>query len=146
MSQANPVRRTTKSVAAHIRGNDPDGSLAILDSVINGALPLGARALWEGVFWGGTQQSIIGYGDIDQPRPGGRTASWFLVGLARQSRHISLYVNAADGRDYITKKYGPLLGDTKVGAASIAIKSAASIDLDVLADMVEHAGRLVEHR
>lgn len=145
MSHANPVRRTTTSVDVYLAGDDLDGSLTTLDDVIREALPHGARALWEGVFWGGTEQTIIGYGDITQPRPGGKTASWFLIGLARQSRHFTLYVNAAEGRDYLSKQYGPQLGKTKVGAASIAFKSASDLDLDTLADMVRHAGRIVEH-
>nr|WP_255426461.1 DUF1801 domain-containing protein [Pseudonocardia sp. C8] len=115
-----------------------------LDPVITAALPGGARRMWEGVLWGGTHQSIIGYGDIEQPRPRGAPVSWFLVGLARQTNHLSLYVHAAEGRDYLSTSYGPRLGRTRVGAASISFRSAADLDLAVLDEMVRHAGRLVE--
>jgi len=142
MSQS--MRPTDTSVDAFIAANDPDGSLATLDGVITAALPGATRVLWQGVFWGGTDQSIIGYGATVQPRPRGAGVEWFLVGLARQKNHLSLYVNAAEGREYLAKVYGPRLGRTKVGSASISFASADVVDLDVLDEMVRHAGRLVE--
>ncbi|HLT84459.1 MAG TPA: hypothetical protein VKZ83_09530 [Phototrophicaceae bacterium] len=144
MSQS--MRRTDTSVDAFIAHNDPDGSLATLDGVITAALPGATRVLWQGVFWGGTDQSIIGYGATVQPRPRGADVEWFLVGLARQSASLSLYVNAAEGKQYLAKVYGPRLGRTKVGSASISFASADALDLDVLDEMVRHAGRLVEWR
>ena len=138
------MRPTDTSVDAFIAANDPDGSLATLDGVITAALPGATRVLWQGVFWGGTDQSIIGYGATVQPRPRGAGVEWFLVGLARQKNHLSLYVNAAEGREYLAKAYGPRLGRTKVGSASISFASADVVDLDVLDEMVRHAGRLVE--
>ena len=146
MPSANPVHRTTASVDAYLAGADPDDSLATIDSIIRRALPRGSRALWQGMFWGGTDQTIIGYGDIEQPRPGGATVPWFLVGLACQSRHLSLYVNAAEDGEYLSKRYGPRLGVTKVGAAAISFTSAQALDHEVLAELVAHAGRVVEHR
>lgn len=144
MSDSASMRPTTTPVDDFIAANDPDGSLARLDAVITPALPGATRVLWQGVFWGGTDQSIIGYGAIVQPRPRGRSVEWFLVGLARQSSSLSLYVNAAEDRQYLAKAYGPRLGRTKVGAASISFRSADAIDLGALDEMVRHAGRLVE--
>ena len=43
--------------------------MRLLDSVITSAMPGRSRTLWEGVFWGGTEQQIIGYGDLVQRRP-----------------------------------------------------------------------------
>jgi hypothetical protein len=142
MSQS--MRRTDTPVDEFIAANDPDGSLATLDGVITAALPGATRVLWQGVFWGGTDQSIIGYGATVQPRPRGAGVEWFLVGLARQSTSLSLYVNAAEGKEYLAKVYGPRLGRTKVGSASIAFPSADAVDLAVLDEMVRHAGRLME--
>jgi hypothetical protein len=129
-------------VDAFIADNDPDGSLARLDAVIAAALPRASRVLWQGVLWGGTDQSIIGYGTFDQPRPRGKSVEWFLVGLARQKNYLSLYVNAAQDGAYLSKVYGPRLGKTKVGSASISFSSADAIDLEVLAEMVRHAARV----
>ncbi len=138
------MRPTAESVDAFIAANDPDGSLASLDRVITAALPGSARTLWQGVFWGGTDQSIIGYADIEQARPRGQSVRWFLIGLARQQRHISLYVNAAEDGTYLSRLYGPRLGRAKVGSASISFTAAADIDLSVVDAMVRHAGRLTE--
>src|SRR5690554_5348463 len=144
MSDSASMRLTTTSVDDFIAANDPDGSLARLDAFITPALPGATRVLWQGVFWGGTDHSIIGYGAIVQPRPRGRRVEWFLVVLARQPSALSLYVNAAEDRQYLANAYGPRLGRTKVGAASSSFRSADAIDLGVLDEMVRHAGRLVE--
>ena len=144
MTRSTSVSPTSESVDGFIAANDPDGSLADIDQVITAALPGAARVLWQGVFWGGTDQSIIGYGNIEQPRPRGRSVSWFLVGLARQKSHLSLYVNAAEDATYLSHIYGPRLGKTKVGSASISFKSVDDLDLKVLDEMIRDAGRLIE--
>lgn len=144
MADSPSMQPTTASVDEFIAANDPDGSLSTLDGVITVALPGASRVLWQGVFWGGTDQSIIGYGATVQPRPRGKDVEWFLIGLARQQDYVSLYVNAADDGAYLSKTYGKRLGKTKVGAASISFSSADVIDLDVLDEMVRHAGRVTE--
>ncbi|WP_062072653.1 hypothetical protein [Demequina sediminicola] len=136
------MERTHESVDEFIRTEDVDGSLALIDAIVVDELRQAARVVWRGVFWGGTEQAIIGYGDIEQPRPRGKTVEWFLIGLARQKDYISLYVNAADGGEYLAKKYGPLLGKTKVGSASISFRAAEGLDLGVLRDMVRHAAKV----
>ena len=47
------------------RGDD----LRALDGIIREELAGLERVLWEGVMWGGTEQRIVGYGGISQPRP-----------------------------------------------------------------------------
>jgi hypothetical protein len=59
--------------------------------------------------------------------------------LAAQKNHISVYVNAADADGYLVKKYADRLGKARVGSASIAFKSVADIDLDVLRELLEAA-------
>lgn len=144
MSESSSVGPSAASVEEFITTNDPDGSLARLDAVITAALPGATRVLWQGVSWGGTDQSIIGYGTIEQPRPRGRTAEWFLIGLARQKNYLSLYVNAAEDGAYLSRSYGPRLGRTKVGSASVSFRSSDDVDLGVLDELVRHAGRLVD--
>ena len=62
--------------------SDPDEYLASLpaerrstmtaaDALVRQAMPARRRSLWTGKFWGGTDQTIIGYGDVRQPRPRG---------------------------------------------------------------------------
>lgn len=144
MGESSSVGPTSRSVEELIAASDPDGSLARLDAVITAALPGATRVLWQGVFWGGTEQSIVGYGMIEQRRRKGRTAEWFLIGLARQKNYVSLYVNAAEDGAYLAKTYGQRLGRTKVGSASVSFTSADDVDLGVLDEMVRHAGGLVE--
>ncbi len=139
------MRPTSESVDAFIAEDAVtagDDSLAVIDGVITGELPGISRTLWRGVFWGGTDQAIVGYGRIEQPRPRGESVEWFLLGLARQKRHVSLYVNAAEGREYLTKQYAPRLGKAKAGAAALTFATAADLDLAVLAELAEHAGRV----
>jgi hypothetical protein len=105
--------------------------------------------------WGGTDQSIIGYGDIVQPRPRGADVEWFLVGLARQKDLYSLYVNAVEDGRYLGQVYedrlrvpGVAKSRLKIGSASIGLKTIDDIDLDALAAMlaVAHATTAADQR
>lgn len=131
----------------------PDGYLATfegeqretmeaLDRLVTEALPGRRRTLWTGVFWGGTEQTILGYGDLVQPRPKGPAVEWFIVGLARQKRHYSLYVNVADEGQYLGRRYAERLGKVKIGASSIGFSRLEDVDLDVLRELLEQANRL----
>lgn len=113
-----------------------------LDDLIADIFSNAPRVMWEGVFWGGTEQSIIGYGDIWQPRPKGESVHWFVVGLALQKSGISIYVNAAKDGQYISKSYGTRLGKVKIGAASIGFKELVALDLEVLREMLVEAKAL----
>ena len=76
----------------------PDGvreDIATLDAEIATVMSAHERVLWEGVFWGGTQQRIIGYGSYRYKGRSGAEGEWFIVGLAAQKNYLSLYVNAA---------------------------------------------------
>ena len=100
------------------------------------------RALWVGDMWGGTHQRIVGYGAIEQPRSRGATASWFLIGLARQSAHYSLYVNAvAEGR-YLVQSRAKTLGSVKLGAAAVTFRTLADLDEVGLVALVGEAREL----
>lgn len=135
------------------RGTDPDGFLQSLppevrndmvdlDRLITGAMPGRRRVVWEGTFWGGTQQTIIGYGDLRQERPGGQTVEWFVVGLARQKNYFSLYVNATAGGRYLVAEYAGRLGKAKVGSANVTFKRLADIDQETVAELVSRADEL----
>lgn len=119
-----------------------DLTLTGLDADIRAAMPGCSRTVWTGRFWGGTDQQILGYGDLLQPRPRGADVEWFVVGLARQARHYSLYVNAVDEGRYLGQLYADRLGTVKVGAASLGFTSRDALDPDALAEMLAHAHRL----
>ena len=112
-----------------------------LDAIIREAIP-SSRVLWVGKFWGGTDQTIIGYGDLYQPRPKGEVVHWFIAGLALQKQHISIYVNAVKDGKYIGQTYGKQLGKVKLGSASIGFKKLADLDVDILRQMLEEANEL----
>jgi hypothetical protein len=129
---------------AHIRSL-PDGvqdDIAALDAVISEEMAGLDRSLWEGVFWGGTRQAIIGYGSYRYAGRSGREGEWFIVGLAAQKNYLSLYVNAADGGASLAKQYASRLGKVKASASNIQFKRAADIDLDVLRELVRRAREL----
>ncbi len=112
-----------------------------LDAIIREAIP-SSRVLWVGKFWGGTDQTVIGYGDLYQPRPKGEVVHWFIAGLALQKQHISIYVNAVKDSKYIGQAYGKQLGKVKLGSASIGFKKLADLDVDILRQMLEEANEL----
>ena len=114
-----------------------------LHALIRAALPDRECCMWEGVFWGGSEQQIMGYGDYSYQRSDKTQVEWFIVGLTRQKNYFSLYVNAVEGKTYLAERYGPRLGKAKIGKSSISFGKRADINLDVLREMIEHAGRIV---
>jgi len=113
-----------------------------LDSIITSCLPGRARDLWEGRFWGGTDQRIIGYGDIVQPRPRGEPVEWFLIGLARQQRTFSLYINATLDGSYLLALYADRLGTVKTGSANVNFTSLDQVDREQLTALLRQAHEL----
>ena len=110
-----------------------------LDAVIAGAMDGSARALYVGKLWGGTEQEIIGYGIQTYVRSDGQTVTWFLVGLALQKHHLSIYINAVEDRQYLPEKYGKDLGRVKIGKSSIGFSSLDDIDVGKLESLVARA-------
>ncbi|MFJ4026798.1 hypothetical protein ACIPWF_05780 [Paenarthrobacter sp. NPDC089989] len=117
-------------------------ALSQLDALIREELAGLERVLWEGPMWGGTEQRIIGYGAISQPRPKGEAVDWFLVGLAAQSRHLSIYVNAAGEGGYLVQSWASELGDVKVGAAAITFKDPSRLHEEALRRLLRRAREL----
>lgn len=136
------VDKAPSEFLAAIEDPDTRASMIELDGLIQSCLPGRERKLWEGVFWGGTEQSIVGYGHIVQLRPRGEDVSWFLVGLARQKDHFSVYLNAVDDGKYLGQRYADELGKVKVGAASIGFKKLTDLDLDAFRAMLVQADEI----
>ena len=61
----------------------------------------------------------------------------------RRVCQFSVYVNAVEGKNYLAELYGAQLGKVKIGKSSISFRNRTDINLDVLREMVEHAGRIV---
>lgn len=135
------MQRSTKTPDEHI-ASLPDGvreDIVTLDGAISSVMSGLERTLWEGVFWGGSEQAIIGYGSYRYKGRSGGEGEWFVVGLAAQKNYLSLYVNAADGSQSLAKAYGPRIGKVKAGSANLQFKRAADLDLEVLREMVAKA-------
>ena len=135
------MHRSTTTPDDHI-ASLPDGvreEIATLDAEISPVMAGLKRTLWEGVFWGGSQQGIIGYGSYRYKGRSGAEGEWFIVGLAAQKNYLSLYVNAAADGQFLGKVYAPRLGKVKPGSANLQFKRAADLDLAVLREMVQRA-------
>lgn len=132
------MEKTKKSVDRHIaslaEGQRED--VHTLDKKISAVMKGATRTLWEGVFWGGSEQSIIGYGDVSYARSAKETVDWFMVGLAAQKNYISVYINATEGGQYLSKKYGKKLGKVKIGSSSISFKKLDDVNLEELLKLV----------
>ena len=119
----------------------PDGAreeVATLDAELARVFAGHERVLWEGPMWGGTHQRIIGYGAFLQRQRTG-DVDWFVMGLAVQKAHLSLYVNAAEDGQYLVKRYADRLGRVKVGSANVTFKRLADLDLPAVIEMAERA-------
>jgi hypothetical protein len=118
----------------------PDGvrqDIETLDREISAVMAGQERVLWEGVFWGGSQQRIIGYGAYRYVGRSGASGEWFVVGLARQKAYYSLYVNASDSEGYVLARFVPRLGKVKAGSGNVTFKRLADIDLGVLRELLQ---------
>lgn len=113
-----------------------------LDALIREQMPASARHLYEGRFWGGTEQRIVGYGVMDYRNRSGEEVQWFVVGLAAQKNHTSIYVNAVENDTYILAQYKGRLGRVKTGSAAISLQSLDDVDLDNLSDLLKRAAEL----
>ncbi|MET4582424.1 hypothetical protein ABIE21_001934 [Conyzicola nivalis] len=138
------MERTDKNVDDYLAGltGERADSMRALDAVIAEELPGLERVLWEGVFWGGTEQQIIGYGGTATPRPRGEVVEWFLIGLADQKKHISLYVNANSEGKHLVQLWKDRLGKVNVGTAAATLTSFEGVDVDGLRGMIREARRL----
>ena len=126
---------------AAVEGERGD-ELRALDRIIAEELAGLERVLWEGPMWGGTDQRIVGYGGITQPRPRGASIEWFLVGLAEQQRHLSVYVNAAEDGRYLVQSWADRLGTVKVGSAAITLTALQGLDEPAFRAMLRRARAL----
>ena len=124
----------------------PDGvrdDIAVLDTQLSQVFAGHERVLWEGAMWGGTAQRIIGYGTYRYEGRSGASGEWFVVGLAVQKAHLSLYVSGAEDGQSLAKRYAGRLGKVKVGSANVTFKRLADLDLPAALEMAGRARDLV---
>ena len=122
---------------------DQQPDMAELDARITPLMEGHERVLWEGKFWGGTEQRIIGYGSYHYVGRSGAEGDWFIVGLARQKGHISLYVNASEDGAYLVKRFADRLGKVKASSANVTFRRLSDVELPALLEMVARARELM---
>jgi hypothetical protein len=135
------MQRTTTSPDDYLASlpDDVREDMTALDAAIAPVFAGHERVLWEGVFWGGSEQRIIGYGDLRQKNSKGAVVEWFAVGLASQKNYLSLYVSVVDDGQYIVKRYCERLGKVKCSNANVQFKRLSDLDLPIVIEMVTRA-------
>jgi len=113
-----------------------------LDETISHVMDGLPRDVWEGPFWGGTQQRIIGYGRYQYRGRSGAEGEWFIVGLAAQKNNLSVYVSAAEDGKSLAKTYAERLGKVKAGSGAVTFRRLADVNLEVLVELVRRAREL----
>ena len=118
---------------------DVRDDIAELDERISRVFSDAPKFMWEGRFWGGSEQSIIGYGEFSYTNSSGREVHWFVVGLAAQKNYISVYVNAVEDGAYLLQQYQDRLGRVKIGSASVSFPSVEALDSEAFDEMIVRA-------
>ena len=114
-----------------------------LDALIVKAAPKGTnRVMWEGIFWGGSEQSIIGYGAMQFTNSKKETVDWFAVGLANQKGYITVYVNGYEDGMGLAKKYADKLGKVKTTTSAVNIKNLDDVNLEQLEKVIKKSFEL----
>lgn len=122
--------------------DDVKADLVALDAAISDVMTGTERVLWEGRFWGGSEQRIIGYGEYRYTDSRGKTGEWFVAGLASQKNYITVFVNAAADGEYLAESYAGRIGKAKIGRSTVSFKRLSDIDLDVLKQLLTRAREL----
>ncbi len=113
--------------------------MTTLDAEIARVMTGHEHVLWEGTFWGGTEQHIIGYGAYSYKDSKGKEGEWFVVGLAAQKNYLTVYLNAAANGKKLAETYADQLGKAKIGRSTITFKRLADINLPVLVELISAA-------
>lgn len=81
--------------------------------------------------------NMLGYGPFKYKSAKGEMIDWPLVALASQKNYISLYVCAADRKEYVAEKYKKELPKANIGRSCIRFKKVEDIDLKVIEKIIK---------
>ena len=141
------MERVESSPDDYIASQDPDirAVLEKLHTLIKTALPDRDSCMWEGVFWGGSEQQIIGYGNYAYQRSDKKQVEWFTRWVRHGRKITSVCMSTLlNEKKYLAEIYGPRLGKVKTGKSSISFRNLSDVNLDVLSEMIEHAGKITD--
>ncbi len=110
-------------------------TLKTISDIIVSISPNISQSVWKGVFWGGSEQTILGFGDIKFTKSDKKEIEWFMIGISRQKNYYSIYVNAVEDNQYLLKSYSDKLGKTKIGSSSISFSKLENVNLNGLKDL-----------
>ena len=110
-----------------------------LHTRITSAHPNAPSHLYVGKFWGGTDQTIVGYGVMDYTNRSGKQVNWFTVGVADQKNYLSIYVNAVKDGKYLLGEFTDRLNASKVGSAVVSFKDLGQADEGALHELIAEA-------
>ncbi|GLC86902.1 DUF1801 domain-containing protein [Lysinibacillus piscis] len=135
------MQKTMKDFRVYVDSLDEKDKQVMeqIDRLILEKFPSTQRSIWEGVFWGGTEQVIIGYGDYLTQRANKQQVQWFMIGVAIQKHYYSLYINAVEDKQYVAKKYKDELGKVKIGSSSVSFKKIEDLNVDTVMHIIDIA-------
>lgn len=81
--------------------------------------------------------NMLGYGPFPYKGADGKIGEWPLIALASQKNYISLYICAADGKEYVAEKYKSKLPKASIGRSCIRFKKIEDVDLDVIKEVIK---------
>lgn len=85
---------------------------------------------------------MLGYGPFRYKYASGREGDWFIICLASQKNHMSLYLCACDENGYLAEANKERLGKVTVGRSCIRFKKLEDLNLKVAMQLVQRAARL----
>jgi hypothetical protein len=139
MSSAGRRRAATPAeppdVAAFLDAVGPDRSELVraVHATVRAAAPGLEPWMWK---------DMVGYGHYHYRYASGREGDWFVVGLANQKQHVSVYLCAATPEGYLAELNAARLGKVSCGRSCVRIRKLADIDLGVLGELVREAEAL----
>ena len=86
---------------------------------------------------------MIGYGKYHYKYASGKEGDWATILLASQKNYISIYICAADGREYLPETYKDKFPKADIGRSCIRVKKIEDIDLEVLKEIIKKGAVMV---
>jgi hypothetical protein len=85
---------------------------------------------------------MLGYGGFRYRYASGREGDASLIALSSRKNYISLYVLCADESGYLAERYVERLPKASIGKSCVRFKRTDDVDLGVLRELLEDAGRI----
>ena len=89
-----------------------------------------------------TDGGMLGYGRFHYRYKSGREGDASLIALSSRKNYISLYVLCADESGYLAEQYVERLPKASIGKSCVRFKRTDDVDLGVLRELIEDAGRI----